>query len=39
VESYDQILLSYSVDTMIHDRYPAQLEKVREQMEHRKNME
>ncbi len=35
VEGYDQILLAYSVDSMVHDRYPAQLEKVREQMENR----
>ncbi len=33
VGDYDQVLLSYSVDTMIHKDAPAQIAKVRRQME------
>lgn len=28
IEEYDQVLLAYSVDTMIHQSYPAQIEQV-----------
>ncbi len=35
VEDYDQMLLAYSVDSMIHDNYPARLRKVRQHQESR----
>lgn len=35
VEEYDQVLLAYSVDSLIHDSYPSQLRQVREQQEKR----
>ena len=31
VEDYDQVLIAYSVDSMIHDPYPAQIRQVRQQ--------
>lgn len=33
VEDYDQVLLAYSVDSMIHDPYPAQIKQVRQHQE------
>lgn len=35
VEDYDQVLLAYSVDSLIHDSYPAQIRQVRERQEKR----
>ena len=35
VEEYDQVLIAYSVDSMIHESYPAQLRQLRLQQESR----
>lgn len=35
VDNYDHVLLAYSVDSMIHDPYPAQIRRVRQQQEER----
>ena len=33
MEEMDQILLAYSVDSLIHDPYPAQIRQVRQWQE------
>lgn len=33
IDDYDQVLLAYSVDTIIHEKYPAKLAQVRRHQE------